>query len=85
MPEWESIPIEFKNGRTPWNDLFNTLFFKGGSLAHLVEKPGINRKEAIQHIRGVMQSFDPKHEHKEAACAYLFSLWFEPIQETKTP
>ena len=80
LPAMVDIPEEFKchNRPTEWNQLFSTLFFCGGSIAHLVAKPGIDKTNAIKHIRACMASWEPKHEHKEAGCAYLFSLWFEP-------
>jgi hypothetical protein len=31
---------------------------------------------AIRHLQVIQASFEPKHEHKEAAVAYLASLWF---------
>ena len=58
-------------------ELFSRLFFNGGKF-ELEAKPGIDRSAALKHIRAIMGSFEPKHEHKEAACAYLFELWFEP-------
>lgn len=57
-------------------DLFNKLFFIGGSIEHLKTKPGIDRIKAIRHIRTVMGSRQPKHEDKEAAVAYFFEQWF---------
>jgi hypothetical protein len=77
MPVYSSIPDEFKNGRTWGNKMFNKLFFEGGSVAELVPKEGINKEEAVRHIGAVMGSFQPKHEHKEAAVAYMFVSWFE--------
>lgn len=79
MPDYQSIPEEFKRwpARTWGGKLFSQLFYSGGSVAHLVAKPGIDRNDAIRHIRVIMGSFEPKHEHKEAACAYLFHEWFE--------
>jgi len=51
-------------------------------VSHLKSKPGIDRKAAIRHIKAIMASYAPKHEHKEAGCAYLFALWFEqPAEE----
>jgi hypothetical protein len=41
---------------------------------------------AMRHVQYCMRSFEPKHEHKEAGCAYLLSLWFDDIEWTvKTP
>ncbi len=44
-----------------------------------VSKPGIDETDAKRHLKAVLGSFAPKHEHKEAACAYLMSLWFEDV------
>jgi hypothetical protein len=32
------------------------------------------------HLKAIMGSFQPKHEHKTAGVAYLMSLWFEAVQ-----
>lgn len=78
LPPMAEIPDQFKNfPGTPWNRLVSKLFFNGGSIAHLQPKDGINKQDAIAHISTCLGSFEPKHEHKEAGCAYLFSIWFE--------
>ena len=79
MPEWEAIPQEFKRfNSTKWNKLFNQWFYSGIDQGALPKaKEGIDRTKALRHIRTIMGSFEPKHEHKEAAVAYLMSLWFE--------
>lgn len=87
IPPYEEIPSEFKkvNG-TKWNQLFNEWFFDGVSSLRLKPKDGINKSDAMRHIKCIMGSFQPKHEHKEAAVAYLMSLWFEDatwLQERK--
>jgi len=84
LPEYEKVPEKFKEGQTPQNKLFSKWFFAGlpnGDM--LVAKPGISKREALAHIKVGMSSFEPKHEHKEAGCAYLLSEWFEegPIEE----
>lgn len=58
-------------------NLFSKLFFDGGDVSHLRAKEGIDGAMALRHIRAIMGSYDPQHEHKAAACAYLFELWFE--------
>ena len=77
MPPYESVPQEFKRGTTKWNTLFSEWFYAGLKSLVLTPKPGIDRGEALGVIKAVMGSFEPKHEHKEAAVAYLLSLWFE--------
>lgn len=77
MPPYAEIPAEFKNDRTVWNRLVSDWFFCGVKNLTLTPKDGIDKDKALRHIKTVMGSFEPKHEHKEAACAYLLSQWFE--------
>lgn len=77
MPAYDDIPREFKNGHTKWNKFFGDMFFSGLKNAKLVAKDGIDGTQAARHIRAISGSFEPKHEHKEAAVAYLMSLWFD--------
>lgn len=74
----DEIDREFgMNGSTKWNKLFTDLFFRGVKNLKLTPKKGIDEKKAWRHIQAIMRSFQPKHEHKTAACAYLMSIWFE--------
>lgn len=78
MPPYDAIPDEFRGWRgTKWNDLFSDWFYTGLTELDLKPKPGIDKEQALRHIKTVMGSWEPKHEHKEAAVAYLLSLWFE--------
>lgn len=77
MPPYSQIPDEFKRGRTKWNDLVNDWFYCGVSDLEVTPKEGIDKQKALLNIRAIIGSFEPKHEHKEAACAYLLSLWFD--------
>lgn len=77
MPAYSSIPEEFKHGRTKWNKLFNDIFFNGLESLELFPKPGVDKDRAFRHIRAIMVSFAPKHEHKEAGVAFLFNEWFD--------
>jgi hypothetical protein len=79
MPDYGVIPVEFRRGTTKWNRLFSTWFYHGISGAKFAPKAGIDTEKALQHISAVMRSWEPKHEHKEAAAAYLMSLWFEDV------
>lgn len=76
MPDQSIIPQEFKNGRSKWCRVFEQWFYSG-KLPETPVKDGIDRKEALRHIATIAKSWEPKHEHKESACAYLLSLWFE--------
>lgn len=81
MPNRADIPDEFKRHRgTKWNELFAKWFFSG--LPHgtrFVPADGIDAQAAMSHIRAIMSSWEPKHEHKEAAVAYLLSIWFKDV------
>lgn len=81
MPTMEIVPKEFQEVRTKWNDLFSKLFFKGSEGYVFTAKPGIDKTKAIRHLRALMRSWEPRHQHKEAACAWVMSLWFESIEQ----
>jgi len=52
-------------------------FFDGLSPDTTVEvRDGIDPATALRHLAAIQGSFEPTHEHKEAAVAYLASLWF---------
>jgi hypothetical protein len=77
LPPWESIPAEFKRGKTAWNRLASAWFFTGLSELNAKTKPGIERSHALGHLKAVLNSMEPSHEHKEAGVAFLLSQWFE--------
>jgi len=68
----------YSRGKKSWGrDLFMDWFYKGLKSLELYPKQGIDKNKALRHIKAVMQSFEPSHEHKVAACAFLFEKWFE--------
>ena len=80
MPIYEDIPKEFKELSNPWVKWQQKWFFTGLALSDIPKaKKGIHRKIALNHLSLIQKSFEPKHEHKEAAVAYLASLWFEDL------
>jgi len=79
LPAKEDIPKEFWHGRGKWNKLFNDWFFVGIADLNFDLKDGIDGELMMSHISHVMGSWSPKHEHKEAACAYLWSLWCNDV------
>lgn len=82
LPPYAEIPQEFKdwNGPNKWVRLVNDWFFRGVKLGKLTPKKGIDAQLALRHVRYCMGSWEPKHEHKEAGCAYLLSLWFDDVK-----
>jgi hypothetical protein len=80
MPEWNSIPEEFKKHKgNQWADIFNKWFFSG-LKGKFILKDGIDLEMAMRHIKCIMGSWDIQHEVKEASVTYLMSLWFEKFQ-----
>jgi hypothetical protein len=79
LPAWKDIPDEFKDGNSKWNKVVSDWFFRGLKNVKWTPKPGINSSKAVAHINAIMSSFEPKHEHKEAGCAYLLSEFFDDV------
>jgi hypothetical protein len=82
LPPWEEIPDEFKKTYGAWV-AFADLWF-GQGLAATTEfycKDGIDGATAVRHLKAILGSFQPKHEHKIAGVAYLCSLWFEKVEK----
>lgn len=81
LPPYATIPDEYKRGRTKWNAVVDRWFFSGlPKETRFVPKPGIDTSEAKAHLKAVLVSFEPKHEHKTAGAAYLFSKWFDDVE-----
>ena len=64
------------SGKTWGFNLFNDMFYRGLTKLSLHPKEGIDSAAAFKHIRSIMVSWEPSHEDKTAACAYLFEHWF---------
>jgi hypothetical protein len=80
MPAQESIPDEFRNGHTKWNRIFSDWFYNGLQKPRFVPHKGIDQVRALRHIQTIMGSWEPQHEDKESAVAYLLSLWFKDVK-----
>ena len=80
MPAMRDIPRDYPNA-DKWQTLTSHWFFQG-LKGTLVPKEGIDLTTAMRHIKAVLGSYEPKHEHKEAAVAYLMSRWFDRFEAT---
>ena len=69
----EAKKLGFYNSRTPYNDLFSKLFFRGGELHFKKNLDEEFKAKALPYLKAFMGSFEPKHEEKEAICAMLLS------------
>ena len=84
LPKYEEIPDEFKMMNNKWVNLFSQWFFNGlPKGTQFIQKPGIDQVKALRHIRTIMASYAPKHEHKTAGVAYLLSCWFDDVKIQK--
>lgn len=79
IPAWSDIPDDFKNeagAAARWVKFQRDWFFRGFPKGTRLEaKPGVDVTLAMRHLKAIQGSFEPKHEHKEAAVAFLASLW----------
>jgi len=85
VPRYEDIPEEFKrsSSNNKWCKLFSAWFYCGLKSLELTPKPGVDKDKALKFIRSIMASFAPQHEHKEAACAFLFNEYFSDVKYEK--
>ena len=77
IPEWDDLPVEFRERRSGYEELARYAFLNAVSFKEEILKDGVDREMADRQINAIARSFQPKHEHKEAAMAYLLSLWLK--------
>jgi len=83
LPKYDDIPEDFRRGRgdaRKWIEFQQEWFFRGIKGAEFTPKAGIDKAEALAHLKAIQGSWEPKHEHKKAAVAWLASLWFDDIK-----
>lgn len=80
MPKMEDIPEQYKKRGGPYDDLVTAWFY--GGLKQIIPKRrdgGLSTDVMLRHIRTILVSFQPKHEHKTAAIRFLLDTWFESV------
>jgi len=88
MPAFEEIPRDFRirMGRDPevtkWVKFQRDWFEYGFKSLKVVPREGIPSNMAVKHLAMIQKSFEPSHEHKVAAVAYLASLWLQKVEYT---
>lgn len=83
MPAHTDIPDEFNDIHNPWVEFVSHWFGQGDPFAKWnvgTPDPNIDGDLAVRHIQSILGSFEPKHKHKLAACAWLMSRWFNGIE-----
>jgi hypothetical protein len=85
MPLHADIPTDYPD-RAEWEKFVSHWFFQGDPFAKwdLLVRPDVDGNTAFTHLRALMGSYEPKHEHKEAAVAWLASRWFAAIRPKAT-
>jgi hypothetical protein len=79
MPDYETCRMASRDRSWPLQ-LQRDWMFGGLADIQLIsadkswKQPDIDR--AFQHLGAIQNSYAPKHEHKEAAVAFLFERWF---------
>lgn len=83
----EQMGRDFYCDRNRYTAAAQKLFFNGGSLADhgLRFKPSIDRAKAMNAIRALLCSFEPKHEIKIGTVGYALSQWCEDDVREPTP
>lgn len=82
MPPYDAIPDEFQQFNNPWARWQAEWFFRGIDGFPDAQE-GIDKDAATRHLASIQRSMEPKHEHKQAAVAYLASRWLVgPPKET---
>lgn len=79
LPPMSVIPTDYPDRRS-WQQ-FQSQWFAGTlpDDAHVHAVPGVSAETATRHLAAIQKSFEPKHEHKVAAVAWLASLWFSHV------
>lgn len=74
----------FADYKNPYNQLVSKVFFEGcGGFERKEGIPDDYVKKLYEYSRCLLGSWAPKHEHKMAVCAFLFSEIFEPTHIPK--
>jgi hypothetical protein len=79
VPAEDDVPDEFYDPDNYWVKVFVDGLHPGWPRGTLFSpKNGIDQASALRHLR-LAEGSRVSYGHKEAACAYLMSLWFEDI------
>lgn len=84
MPPMRDIPQKYLRNH-PYHLLLHAWMFTG--LDEKVEfhmQPGVDGATAYRHLSVIVGSYQPKHEHKMAAFAFLCAQWFTKVVNNGT-
>lgn len=82
IPDPMAIPDEFwESSGNDWVEFIGRWFASGltaDTRAFLAQD--IDGNTAFRHLKTVLGSYQPKHEHKSAGLAFLCSRWFHGVE-----
>lgn len=81
LPDPLAIPDEFWGSGNAWVEFANRWFnggLPGDTRAFMRE--GIDGNAAFRHLKAILGSYQPKHEHKLAGIGFLASKWFHGVE-----
>lgn len=79
LPPMSVIPDDYPDKDT-WLRFQYDWFHDGlPATVEFYPKRGVDPEKGYRHLRTIQGSFEPKHQHKEAAVAWLASLWFDKV------
>jgi hypothetical protein len=82
MPDMKDIPPEFKKDSMglKWCRIVRTWFYNGlPKDTSFYPKEGVEARKAVRHVQAILGSYEPRHEDKMAATAFLLSEWFDDV------
>ena len=87
LPPYEDLPKDAKGFRpageyAAWGRFVSDWFYRGLGSLELKPREGVDEAKALRHIKYVMGSWEPKHEHKMAGVVWLLHEWFESVERT---
>lgn len=86
MPAEAEIPEEFGYWNSGWNEIARSWFSKGlPAEVEFYMADGLDGETAVRHLHCVLGSYQPSHEHKLAAVAFLLSQWCTKVENWKQP
>lgn len=87
MPKFETLPDKFQDfcnnlycdAVANWSYSGGNMFLTGVAISGdiFTAKDGVDSTKALRAIKAVLGSWEPKHEHKLAACGFMLSEWFD--------
>jgi hypothetical protein len=79
MPDYDTCKSWYRDREHKWSKLASEWFYSGIKIKKVTPKAGVVEGNALAHVACILRSFEPKHEHKMAAVAYLLNEWFDDI------